>query len=71
MMIPDYDDDVKMAEAGRKSVKWKAINGAKEAIRDVAVHLGSQNLNNAEIVKDLKVDMNQAIDNLIEALELP
>jgi succinate dehydrogenase/fumarate reductase-like Fe-S protein len=68
-MIPDYDDDKKMAEAGRKSVKWKAINNSKEAIRDVAVHLGG-NLNNVQIIKDLKVDMNQAIDNLIEALEL-
>jgi hypothetical protein len=68
-MIPDYDDDKKMAEAGRKSVKWKAVNNAKETIRNVAVHLGGT-LNNVQVIKDLKNDMNQAIDNLIEALEL-
>jgi hypothetical protein len=69
-MIPDYDDDVKMAEAGRKSVKWKAIKEAKEAIRDTAVALGNPVLANVDAVKGLKVEMNQAIDNLIEALEL-
>jgi hypothetical protein len=67
-MIPDYDDDKKMAEAGRKSVKWKAINGAKEAIRDIAVTIG--NSSHPEIIKQHSVMMNQAIDNLIEALEL-
>jgi sugar-specific transcriptional regulator TrmB len=67
-MIPDYDDDKKMAEAGRKSVKWKAIKNAKEMIRDAAVSIG--NSDSAEFIKALKSDMNQAIDNLIEALEL-
>jgi hypothetical protein len=67
-MIPDYDDDVKMAEAGRKAVKWKAISTSREAIRDIAVTIG--NSNNPEVIKGHSVMMNQAIDNLIEALEL-
>jgi hypothetical protein len=67
-MIPDYDDDKKMAEAGRKSVKWKAIKTSREMIRDTAVSIGSSD--SAVFIKALKVDMNQAIDNLIEALEL-
>jgi hypothetical protein len=67
-MIPDYDDDKKMAEAGRKSVKWKAINNAKESIRDIAVVMG--NTHNTDDLKAHKAAMNQAIDNLIEALEL-
>jgi hypothetical protein len=67
-MIADYDDDKKMAEAGRKSVKWKAINNAKETIRNGAVALG-----NTLVIDEIKFHqavMNQAIDNLIEALEL-
>jgi hypothetical protein len=67
-MIPDYDDDKKMAEAGRKSVKWKAINTSREAIRDIAVSIG--NSTHPEIIKQHREMMNQAIDNLIEALEL-
>jgi hypothetical protein len=67
-MIPDYDDDKKMAEAGRKSVKWKAISNAREAIRNIAVKIG--NTDKAEAVLIGKSEMNQAIDNLIEALEL-
>jgi hypothetical protein len=67
-MIPDYDDDKKMAEAGRKSVKWKAINNAKELIRDLAVIIG--NTNHTGDLSVHKATMNQAIDNLIEALEL-
>jgi hypothetical protein len=69
-MIPDYDDDKKMAEAGRRAVKWKAINNAKETIRNVAVALGNQHLADVGAIKELKIEMNQAIDNLIEALEL-
>jgi hypothetical protein len=67
-MIPDYDDDVKMAEAGRRAVKWKAINGARESIRNLAVAIG--NSTSSEDIKSDQVFMNQAIDNLIEALEL-
>jgi hypothetical protein len=67
-MIPDYDDDKKMAEAGRKSVKWKAINSAKEMIRDTAVSIG--NSTHPEVIKEHRAMINQAIDNLIEALEL-
>jgi hypothetical protein len=67
-MIPDYDDDKKMAEAGRKSVKWKAISNAREIIRNTAVVIG--NSTSVHDIKTYTVEMNQAIDNLIEALEL-
>lgn len=67
-MIADYDDDVKMAEAGRKSVKWKAINNAKEIIRNTAVSIGNSTM--VDAIQAYKVDMNNAIDALIEALEL-
>jgi hypothetical protein len=67
-MIEDYDNDAKMAEAGRRSVKWKAINSAKENIRDVAVIIGSST--DSDAIKILKTDLNEYIDNLIEALEL-
>lgn len=67
-MIEDYENDAKMAEAGRRSVKWKAINTAKEEIRDLAVLLGNTSI--VEAVKNYKKMLNESIDDLIEALEL-
>lgn len=67
-MIEDYDNDAKMAEAGRRSVKWKAINSAKENLRDIAVSLG--NSGDAETVKLLREEMAKAINNLLVAMEL-
>jgi hypothetical protein len=67
-MIEDYDNDAKMAEAGRRSVKWKAINSAKEDIRNIAVLIGNSTESN--IIKDYQVDLNEYIDDLILALEL-
>lgn len=67
-MIADYDDDVKMAEAGRRAVKYKAIMSAKEIIRNTAVSLGNATM--VDAIQAYKVDMNNAIDALIEALEL-
>ncbi len=67
-MIPDYEDDVKMAEAGRRSVKWKAIKNSREIIRDIAVSIGGSDC--VRVIQTRKEEMNQAIDNLIEALEL-
>jgi hypothetical protein len=67
-MIEDYDNDAKMAEAGRRSVKWKAINSAKEDIRNISVLIGNSTESN--IIKDYQVDLNEYIDDLILALEL-
>jgi hypothetical protein len=67
-MIPDYEDDVKMAEAGRRAVKWKAIKNSREIIRDIAVSIGGSDC--VRVIRARKEEMNQAIDNLIEALEL-
>lgn len=67
-MIDGYDDDVKMAALGRKSVKWKAINAHKEAIRTIAVAF--QNEIDTLGANNLRTALNEHIDGLIEALEL-
>jgi hypothetical protein len=67
-MIPDYDDDVKMAALGRESARWKAIKKHKEAIRDLAVAM--QGYVDVTGVKNLRQAINEHIDGLIEALEL-
>lgn len=67
-MIPNYDDDVKMAEYGRRSAKYKAIKDARENIRNLAVNIGNSN-EQAEI-KVFKIALNQHIDDLIEAMAL-
>lgn len=66
MMIPDYDDDVKMAELGRSSARYKAIKNAREKIRDCAVFIGNSN-DVGEIIK-LQDSITKNIDDLIHAL---
>lgn len=68
-MIPDYDNDVKMAELGRNTAKWKAIKQAKEAIRDSAVLICNNNYSFVQ-TKALKDEIDEAFVKLIEALEL-
>ncbi len=67
MMIPDYDNDAKMAEYGRRSARYKAIKDAREMIRNYAVMIG--NSNEALEVSLLRKQLNTQIDNLIDALE--
>ena len=67
-MIADYNDDAKMAEAGRRSLKYKAINEHKEAIRTIAVAF--QSVTDTEGANNLREALNGHIDALIEAMEL-
>ncbi len=65
-MIPDYDNDAKMAELGRNTARWKAIKTHKEAIRDVAVAM--QGNVDAEGANNLRNVINGHVDALIDAL---
>jgi len=68
MSIPNYDNDIAMAEYGRYCARWKAINKAKETIRDNAVRI--VNSTNIDEIKSYKQEFDMAVINLLEALEL-
>lgn len=65
-MIADYDDDVKMAQLGRWSARYKAIKNARESIRDYAVMIG--NADDVKTIENCKNELNLHVADLIEAL---
>jgi len=68
MSIPNYDNDAKMAEYGRYCARMKAIREAREIVRDNAVRL--QSVETVDDIRQIQLDINQAIDALISVLEL-
>lgn len=67
-MIKNYHDDASMAEYGRLCARYKAINQAKELIRDNSVRI--MNSKDIEEIKQYHSEINQAVSELIEAIEL-
>jgi len=67
-VIPNYSDDAKMAEYGRYCARQKAIREARETVRDNAVRI--QSVETVEELKQIQLEMNEAIDALIAVLEL-
>jgi len=67
-MIKDYDNDLVMAELGRRSARYTQIKQAREALRDAAVQLGLSN--DIQLILGWQRDINNAVEQLIEALKL-
>lgn len=67
-MIKNYHDDVSMAEYGRLCARYKSISQAKELIRDNSVRI--MNSKDIDEIKKFHSEINQAVNELIEAIEL-
>jgi hypothetical protein len=65
-MIEHYDNDLKMAELGRRSARFAAIKKAREAIRDNAVLIGGSD--NADEIASYKLALDLSVKELIELL---